>query len=69
MQKINKTFEESKDKKNLLKQFGKSINIFPNQIDTIPTLIPQWKGEDKSIQLKNWLEVRLGENNIRIVNQ
>jgi len=26
MQKINKTFEESKDKKNLQKQFGKLIN-------------------------------------------
>lgn len=49
--------------------FGKSINISPNQIDTIPMLIPIWKGEDKSIQLKNWLEVRLGENNIRIVTQ
>ena len=49
--------------------FGKSINISPNQIDTIPTLIPIWKEEDKSIQLKNWLEIRLGENNIRIVTQ
>ena len=49
--------------------FGKSINIFPNQIDTIPTLIPIWKGKDNSIQLKNWLEVRLGENNIRIVTK
>ena len=49
--------------------FGKSINVSPNKIDTIPTLIPLWKGEDKSIQLKNWLEVRLGENNIRIVTQ
>ena len=49
--------------------FGNSINISPNQIDTIPTLIILWKGEDKSIQLKNWLEVRLGENNIRIVTQ
>lgn len=69
MEKINKTSEGSKDKKNLPKQFCKSINISPNQIDTIPTLIPVWKGEDKSIQLKNWLKVRLGENNIRIVTQ
>ena len=49
--------------------FGKSIKISPNEIDTIPTLIPLWNGDDKSIQLKNWLEVRLGENNIRIVTQ
>ena len=49
--------------------YSKSINISPNQIDTIPTLIPIWKEEDKSIQLKNWLEIRLGENNIRIVTQ
>ena len=33
------------------------------------TLDLKEKGEDKSIQLKNWLEVRLGENNIRIVTQ
>ena len=37
--------------------FGKSINISPNQIDTVPTLISKWNGEDKSIQLKNWLEI------------
>ena len=49
--------------------FGKSINISQNKIDTIPTLITIWKGEDKSIQIKNWLEVRLGENDIRIVTQ
>ena len=49
--------------------FGKSINISQNKIDTIPTLITIWKGEDKSIQIKNWLEVRLGENDIRIVGQ
>jgi len=49
--------------------FGKSINVSPNKIDTIPTMITLWKGEDKSIQLKNWLEVRLGENNIKIVTQ
>ena len=47
--------------------FGESIQISLNQIDTIPTLIPLWIGEDKSIQLKNWLEVRLNESEIRII--
>ena len=46
-----------------------SKSKYPNKIDTIPMLTPLWKGEDKSIQLKNWLEIRLGENNIRIVTQ
>mgnify|MGYP001339541589 FL=1 len=49
--------------------FGKSINISQNQIDTIPILIPLWKRNDKSIQLKEWLEVRLGQSDIRIVTQ
>lgn len=48
--------------------FGESIQISLNQIDTIPTLIPLWIGEDKSIQLKNWLEVRLNESEIRIIS-
>ena len=47
--------------------FGESVQISLNQIDTIPTLIPLWIGEDKSIQLKNWLEVRLNESEIRII--
>jgi uncharacterized hydrophobic protein (TIGR00271 family) len=49
--------------------FGKSIQLSTNQIDTIPTLITYWNNVDKSEQLKNWLEVRMGENEIQVINQ
>ena len=49
--------------------FGKTIRISTDQIDTIPTLIPKWKGQDKSVQLKDWLEVRIGESKIHVITQ
>ena len=33
-----------------------------NDIDTIPVLITSWEGDNKSEQLKNWLEIRIGSN-------
>lgn len=49
--------------------FGKTIQITSNHLDTIPTLITQWEFEDQSKQLKNWLQVRIGERNIKVINQ
>lgn len=48
--------------------YGQSIRVDSTNLDTIPLLIPQWKGEEKNKQLRKWLEVRLGENTIELIH-
>ncbi|MAZ30925.1 MAG: hypothetical protein CMP57_02400 [Flavobacteriales bacterium] len=66
MQLKREIFTQYPDLKSL--SFGKSIQITLEHIDTIPTLIPIWTVGNQSNKLKNWLEVRTGENNIHIVS-
>ncbi len=48
--------------------YGNSIILSNNDIDTIPVLITSWEGDNKSEQLKNWLEIRIGSNDIQVIN-
>lgn len=48
--------------------YGQAVRVDSNSLDTIPTLIPQWDGEEKNNQLRNWLEVRLEESTIELIH-
>jgi len=49
--------------------FGTTIRLDSISLDTIPTLIPTWTEENHSEQLKRWLQVRLGEDEIQVIEQ
>ena len=47
--------------------FGTTIRMDSALLDTIPSLIPTWKQGNQSEQLKEWLKVRLGEDEIQVI--
>ena len=49
--------------------FGSTIRLDSINLDTLPTLIPIWKEENHSNRLKKWLQVRLSEDRIQVIEQ
>ena len=49
--------------------FGSTIRVDSESLDTLATLIPIWSTENHSDQLKEWLQVRLGEDRIQVIEQ
>ena len=47
--------------------FGRTIRMDSVKLDTIPSLIPIWKNDNRSHQLKDWLKIRLGEEKIQVI--
>ena len=49
--------------------YGSTIRLDSISLDTIPTLLPIWKDENQSSQLKRWLQVRIGQDKIQVIDQ
>tara|TARA_B110000902_G_C14286569_1_gene579039 strand:- start:2506 stop:3924 length:1419 start_codon:yes stop_codon:yes gene_type:complete len=49
--------------------YGSTIRLDSISLDTIPTLLPIWKDENQSNQLKRWLQVRIGQDKIQVIDQ
>ena len=48
--------------------YGSTIRLDSISLDTIPTLLPIWKDENQSSQLKRWLQVRIGQDKIQVID-
>ena len=49
--------------------YGSTIRLDSISLDTIPTLLPIWKDKNQSNQLKRWLQVRIGQDKIQVIDQ